>query len=263
MSRMIAVVADSPLPLEQTVGPSRLTAFADLASLHADGWGVGGIDASGQPFRTVSAGQLRNAAELSTAAGPARIATAYLRFASAGSTVAAENVQPFVRHGLGFSHNGALVPRSRADELLTASERTQRAGDTDSEVYFRLILRHRRAASGGADLLDAVTRAARDIRAAFPDACLNAFVVSASGLVVVQSAGTRPVPHTAFESRGYPIAALPPGHADGYNQLWTRTDGSIRLVATTGIDLSDWEPLSPDTAVWFGVSPDDRRVRAL
>lgn len=263
MSRMIAVIDGSTRSLAQKVGPNRLDSFARLAALHSDGWGVGALDASGIPSRTASSAPLGSAEELSAAAGAVRIAAAYVRFASAGSAIAPENVQPFARNGLCFCHNGALVPSSRAHDLLTVSERMQLSGDTDSEVYFQLILRHRRADPDAAQLLDAVTAAAIELRSLFPDACLNAFVLSASGLVVVQSAGTRPVPHAAFEARGYPASALPSGHHDGYNQLWTLRDGDTRLVATTGIDLTGWEPLPPDTVTWFGVASHERRVREL
>lgn len=262
MSRMVAVVTDRPRSLTECIGAERLESFVRLAALHADGWGVAGFDESGAPRRAVSADQLRSADELSAAAGTVRVAAAYLRFASAGSPVTAENVQPFVRGGLGFCHNGALVPAARAHDLLTATERMQLVGTTDSEAYFQLILRHRATTSNDTDLLDAVAVAASQVREAFPDACLNAFVMSESGLAVVHSAGTRPVPHAAFESRGFSAASLPAGHDEGYNQLWTCGERGIRIVATSGIDLGGWEPLLPDTVTWFGVDQ-DRLTRAL
>ena len=262
MSRMIAVLTDRPRSFTEGIGSERLESFVRLAALHADGWGVAGFDESGAPLRAVSAEQLRGAAELSAATGRVRVAAAYLRFASAGSPVTAENVQPFVRDGLGFCHNGALVPAARVHGLLTANEQMQLIGTTDSEAYFQLILRHCATTSNGTDLLDAVTGAARQVRRAFPDACLNAFVMSASGLVVVHSAGTRPVPYAAFERRGFLAGSLPAGHDEGYHQLWTRSERGIRIVATSGIDLDGWEPLLPDTVTWFGAAQ-DRRTRAL
>lgn len=262
MSRMVAVVTDHPRSFTECIGSDRLEAFVRLAALHADGWGVAGFGESGAPRRAVSAKRLRGADELSAAAGTVRIAAAYLRFASAGSPVTAENVQPFVRDGLGFCHNGALVPATRAHGLLTANERMQLDGTTDSEAYFQLILRHRATRSHDTELLDAVTAAASQVRETFPAACLNAFVMSASGLVVVHAAGTRPVPHAAFETRGFSATSLPAGHAEGYNQLWTRSERGIRIVATSGIDVAGWEPLLPDTVTWFGVAQ-DRLTRAL
>ncbi|WP_235038100.1 class II glutamine amidotransferase [Microbacterium sp. 18062] len=260
---MLAYVSPHALPASTALGEPLLRSFLSLARLHRDGWGYAW--ATGPSAPPVLDTGLRDApASLSRAAGaPATTALAYLRFASSGTGVSPENLQPFAGDGMAFAHNGALVPRERAEQRLRAPERRALRGTTDSEVYFALLrrgLRGPRTASIETSVAAGVAR----MRELYPEACLNAMLVARGELVVVHAPGTVGPPLAALAARGG--AQLPPGHDAGYNALWTtlRPTGA-RVVATTGVDLSPradgstWRPLERDAVHVF--APDgDRRM---
>ena len=243
MSRMLAYVADRTLTPREAWGEGLAAAFADLARLHADGWGSAWVDPNGD---VVSAGGVEafEPGDLEGGeASPARLM--YLRFASKGSPALPENTQPFVREGLAFQHNGLLAPRELALGLLSPEEAAGLVGDTDSEVYFAIVRRHLGAAgAAGEARLRALADAVGEVRAVYPASCLNAFVLDGAGLFVVHAAGSAPTPLAAFAGRGFVPEALPPGHDEGYNILRTvRSASGGWIVATSGVDQRGWTEL--------------------
>lgn len=245
MSRMLAYISPHALPLREAVGARTLGEFSALAALHRDGRGVAGLDGDGRVHRRVS---LADHGEDILSMGPAlRSGAAYLRFASAGSTVSPENIQPFTSEATAFCHNGALVPFDRALALLAPSELGDLTGTTDSAVYFAIVRRALAVAPRtDEEFLAAIGSAVAVVRDAFPEACLNALVVHERGLVVINSPGTRPTPTDAFTARGFSLDSLPPGHGPEYNRLWRCRRGPVSIVATSGIDVDGWEPLPVD-----------------
>ncbi len=251
MSRMLAFVADRALTPREAWGADLIAEFAGLARLHADGWGGAWIDADGDADGEVAStggveafepGDLDGAA-----ASVARIA--YLRFASKGSPALPENTQPFVGGGLAFQHNGLLTPRDRALGLLAPADVAQLVGTTDSEAYFAIVRRHLRAAGPDESArLTAIAAAVNEVRAAYPDACLNAFLLDDSGLFVVHAAGRAVTPLPAFAERGFTPDLLPPGHGPDYNTLRiVRAASGAFVVATTGVDQDGWDALPIDS----------------
>ena len=247
MSRMLAYVADRALTPREAWGEGLAAAFADLARLHADGWGSAWVDPNGD---VVSAGGVEafEPGDLEGAeASPARLM--YLRFASKGSPALPENTQPFLRDGLAFQHNGLLAPHDRALGLLAPADVAELVGATDSEIYFAIVRRHLRAAGPAeADRLAAIAAAVNEVRAVYPDACLNAFLLDGSGAFVVHSAGGAATPLPAFAERGFTPESLPPGHGQDYNTLRVgRAASGAFVIATTGVDQEGWDALPIDS----------------
>lgn len=247
MSRMLAYIADRTLTSREAWGEALLAEFADLARLHADGWGSARIDPGGEVaaaggVEAFDLGQLDRAE-----ASVARIL--YLRFASKGSPALPENTQPFVRDGLAFQHNGLLAPRDGALDLLAPADVAELVGTTDSEVYFAVVRRHLGAAAPDEPArLSALASAVNEVRAAYPDACLNAFLLDGAGLFVVHSAGRAATPLPAFRERGFAPESLPPGHGPDYNTLRVvRGPSGAFVVSTTGVDQAGWRALPADS----------------
>jgi predicted glutamine amidotransferase len=249
---MLAYVADRALTPRDAWSDGVLDAFSDLARLHADGWGSAWIDARGDIVSTGGVEAFTRVDLDGADASPAR--QLYLRFASKGSPASPENTQPFVRDGIAFQHNGLLAPRDRALGLLAPTDIAELVGATDSEVYFAVVRRHLR--STGPDesaRLAAIAAAVDEIRAVYPDACLNAFLLDAGRLFVVHSAGRAATPLPAFAERGFTPDRLPPGHDDGYNIVRAvRTASGAFIVGTTGIDQRGWQALPPDSVSRIG-----------
>ncbi|MGP6170064.1 class II glutamine amidotransferase [Microbacterium sp. A204] len=249
MSRMIAFVAPKPLSSADALGPESITQFAELSRLHADGWGTawrrdtGAIRSTGDRRPPQSARHL-----IEQSANPASARIIYLRFASTGAPASRANSQPFRRHGAAFQHNGLIAPRDRALALLSTDERSELQGTTDSEVYFALVLRAPREAQERGAAADSIASTVRMMRAHFPDACLNAMLLTADGLWVVHSPGTAAAPLAAFASSGADLERLPPGHDEEYNVMrMTTTESGTRIVSTTGIAQDGWQALPQDS----------------
>jgi predicted glutamine amidotransferase len=244
---MLAYIADRMLTPSGAWGDELIESFADLARLHADGWGTAWVGSSGE-LAGVGGVQAFAPTDLDGSEA-SNVRVLYLRFASKGSPARPENTQPFVRDGLAFQHNGLLAPRDRALDLLAPADVAELVGTTDSEVYFAVVRRHLRTA-GPAETgrLAAIAAAVNEVRAVFPDACLNAFVLDASGLYVVHSVGRAATPAPAFAQRGFTTDALPPGHGADYNTLRVvRGASGAFVVATTGVDEAGWDVLPADT----------------
>lgn len=257
---MLGYAAAEPLAVADALGDRLLAEFAALSRLHADGWGTAWLDPhSGAVECVVGAnapiGGHQWAAALSE---PSAARMIYLRFASHGAPASPENSQPFLRDQAAFQPNGLLVPRDELLDLLDPGERSRLRGTTDSEAYFSVV----RASSRAARPIPArwsATTIARDVarvRSRFPAACLNAMLVTRSGLRVVHAAGTAPAPLAAFAGRGADLDSLPPGHDDDYNMLrMTSTGDGTRIVATTGVDQCGWTRLAENTV--FEVAHDE------
>lgn len=238
MSRMLALRSASPTRLPDAVREQ----FLALAEVHSDGWGSAGVEGKG-PLRSASG---PTASDLRTASmSPRTAALYYLRLASSGSPVTPENLQPFPRGDLAFMHNGALVPYATGLAALSAAERRDLRGTSDSELYASLVLRA--LASGRGELRERIRRGVDTVRELYPAACLNAMLIVEGRLVVIASRGTVPAPVDALARRGVSLTA---DEIDVYNRLFrTRTDDGVQLVATTGIDVSGWEEIPDDEVV--------------
>lgn len=260
MSRMLGFVAAEPATTADAIGSRLLTEFAALARLHADGWGTAWLDPhSGAVMCLAGADAPVGGHEwIAALAAPSSARMLYLRFASRGAPASPENSQPFHRDVAAFQHNGLLAPRDELVDLLDPLERARLRGTTDSEAYFAVV-RGSAGATGPGHTRWSASRIAHgvaQVRTRFPAACLNAMLLSESGLRVVHAAGTAPVPRAAFAGRGADLASLPRGHDDDYNTLRLTTTGDgVKVVATTGVDQSGWARLAGDTV--FEVTHDE------
>lgn len=249
MSRMLSYVAREPLSMAAAVGDDLLAQFAALSRLHADGWGTAWRDAATGAVLTAGAATPLDGPDEWAAAlsAPSTARMVYLRFASRGAPPAPENVQPFRRDDAAFQHNGLVSPREDALALLGHEQRAELRGTTDSEVYFAVVRTSGHGVGAFGDP-SGIARGVARLRAHFPAACLNAMLLTESGLRVVHAAGTARVPLAAFVDRGADVAALPPGHDDDYNTLRTTASPSgARIVATTGIDQEGWTRLADES----------------
>ncbi|AWB89177.1 class II glutamine amidotransferase [Salinibacterium hongtaonis] len=261
MSRMLAYVSPTPLTVAEAAGNPLLADLQSLARVHSDGWGTAWADATGaiqQTGETSPLGESGSVAEIAPEASMMRLL--YLRFASRGSAPSVANIQPFLREGVAFQHNGALAPLDAALAMLGEPSAKELRGTTDSELYFALV-RQRAVQIGGAEwqstsvLVQALRQAIGELRAIYPAACLNAFLLTPESLIVAQSPGSSSVPLEAFARRGFAPHALPPGHDASYNTLrWTTAPSGAVLVATSGIDTTGWSHVADDTVSVFSAA---------
>lgn len=257
MCRLLGFVAASPASVRGLVGDAQIARFSALAALHGDGWGSGWVPAAGDPPTVLRSAE--SAVQdpgygpmVDDATATARIV--HLRWATEGFTVDPANTHPFFADGLAFAHNGSISPGDRLDGLLGPGARAGVVGDTDSERYFALIRQELAAAPG--ELGEAAVRAASALRRHYPDASLNALILSADELVVVHANSPRTAPIDE-------LLALPGGapldHVSAYFLMrWQRTSDGSLIFASSGMHAKGWEPLPEES-----VTIVDLRTREL
>jgi predicted glutamine amidotransferase len=156
MCRLLGVVTSEPHTLPEVLG-DQLDGYTELSHEHQHGWGI----AARRPDDTV---------DLTKGAEPAWTSPLYaetlrttisdqtivhIRKASPDMPVVLKNCHPFVRtvpEGAGlasgqqiaFEHNGFFEPSPRLRGWLRDHDGPQPEGDTDSELYFCLLLVHAR-----------------------------------------------------------------------------------------------------------------------
>lgn len=246
MCRLLAYVSPRSSTFTDVIGSDQGAAFQRLSHLHADGWGTMWLD-HGRVRRQRSAGAGHTDAELTNALNGhrSRAAVAHLRLATGGLSIRKTNTHPFVAEGLGFAHNGSIVPVAGLRALVSPQRARACVGTTDSELYFALV---RDRVSDGLRPAEAVAAAVDELRAHFPTASLNSMTLSADQLVVVRASSYAPVPTEHFIERGIVDDDLPPAHDEAYYDLRIRRGehGSLAF-ASSGLDTTGWEDLPQDS----------------
>ncbi|MEV6480262.1 class II glutamine amidotransferase [Streptomyces sp. NPDC051576] len=180
MCRLLGVVTRAPVPLATALDELAVP-FAELSHEHHDGWGIAAWtgQAAGPRIVKDTAPAAGSGLWDETLTGPpADAALLHLRLASPGLPVAPGNTHPFTAGTFAFAHNGFFAPYDALDELIDADLLAGAAGDTDSERYFLRVLTLLR----DADPVDALARAAADVRARASYASLNCLLLTEQAL---------------------------------------------------------------------------------
>lgn len=247
MCRLMGFVAAEHLGAQGALGTDAFDEFVELSRLHRDGWGYATSDEPAtisvyrSPLRALDDPELRTLREKRSRAG-----LVHLRWASLGLSVREENSHPFVADHdgpLAFAHNGSVRAHAEIEPLLDEEQRALRRGDTDSELYFLLLLQ---SLTRHSDLGDALRATVATIREFAPVASLNAVLLSREELCVVHSHTGMAIPRADLIESCGSLAQSPPAHADHYFDLsWTTRSGVV-VAAHSGLS-GDWETLPPDS----------------
>jgi glutamine amidotransferase len=247
MCRLLGSVSPAPATIEAVLGAGQRQVFTDMAQLHRDGWGTAWRDEAGRIRRhvrsTTAAGDARLEHTLAEEASTARIV--HLRLATMGLACSTENTHPFLADGMAFAHNGSLEPTGPIERLIGQEQLASLEGTTDSERYLAAV---RTQVARGATVFEALVDTVATLRVAYPDRSLNALLLTGTELFAVHASQDVPIPHGVFAASGIPLERLPRHHVDAYYQMRSRRgeDGSI-LFASSGLDITGWEPLPAET----------------
>lgn len=259
MCRLFGYVAPHSSTVEDVLGDDQMHRFRAMARLHRDGWGtawiheLSGADAQVKVER--HAGSALDDPRFTNAitSHHARARLLHLRLASVGRAMKVQNSHPFSADGMAFMHNGSIVPKTGLVDLVNPSLRKDIVGTTDSELYFHII--RSRTHAGLAPAI-AVRSAVQTLSKKFPLASLNSLLLTPDELILTHVSSSTPVPveEFSFDECHIPESELPTGHLDGYYQMWQHknSDGSI-VFSSSGLDLTDWEPVAPDTITTVNV----------
>lgn len=250
MCRLLAYASPNQVRISDVIGSEQCARFQAMGRLHDDGWGSMWVEHGDGPPHLA---RLRDATR---ADEDARLAEAmrhprsnarafHLRMATGSLPVATANTHPFLAEGIGLAHNGSIIPTAALREMLRPDVLDGVEGSTDSELYLALVLQFSR---DGLPLADAVQAALTRIRESYPQASLNAIVMSVDTLVAVHSSSAAGVPWQEFAASGLGPHEFPTGHDESYYRMGCRVgaDGSIAF-SSTGLDAAGWAPLPPDS----------------
>lgn len=246
MCRLLGFVSSRAVSVHDVLGEEGLEAFTALTAVHGDGWGMAwhdgieSVHATASPRSAVLDQRYSDLTrEVRTRAG-----LLHLRWATGGLPVSPENTHPFVEDGHAFGHNGHVAPLDRLERLLSPDSRDRLRGDTDSERYFRFVLQCIEAQGSEPE---GVARAVGILREEFPDASLNAVMLTPTSVfaVHVNSHAVPPVEQLRrmFESE----EQIPLRHTEDYFAMDYRVDDDAVHVVSSGIDPDGWTPVPDDT----------------
>ncbi|MEG0027909.1 MAG: class II glutamine amidotransferase [Aurantimicrobium sp.] len=246
MCRLFAYVAAGSSTVKRELGDDGVEKLTSLARLHGDGWGWAGVSQTGAAPTTVKSPKsaLKDPQFNEMLSQPSHAAMIHLRWATMGLPVEICNAHPFSTGELSFEHNGSLKPIAKVREMLSAESRAKMTGVTDSEMYFMLI---QEEIGHGLTLPEAVIKAVRRLRSAFPLSSLNAILLDSQQLVVVHASARSTLPEADVEEFKE-LGGLPDEHNEDYFALrMKRTIDDTILISSTGVDGSGWENLPPES----------------
>lgn len=248
MCRLLGYVATHPLPAVDVLGASGFEAFTSLASLHGDGWGLAW---RGDDQHTHSISRPDSAAEDPLYGDLTRqplgaAGLVHLRWATSGLPVVPENTHPFTDGDYAFAHNGNIKPIARLEDLLSAESREKLRGDTDSERYFRFVMQ---CIGESASEADGVTDALHTMTREFPNASLNALLLTPSALFAIHVNSKAVSPPRALHALYESDADMPHRHATEYYAMDYRITPQAVYVVSSGLDEPGWDEVPPDSAV--------------
>lgn len=224
MCRLLGVISRAPLPLATTLGELAVP-FTELSREHGDGWGIAAWPGPGGDGPRVVKGIAPAAGDRlwddALAGTRADAAVLHLRMASPGLPVVPGNTHPFTAGGLAFAHNGFFSPYDALDELIDPGLLTAAGGSTDSERFFLRVLTLLR----DKDPVDALARAAEDIRARASFASLNCLLLTDEALYAYADED----PESEVSRRRGP----------DFFRLRYRADGERVVVASSGVPQPD------------------------
>jgi hypothetical protein len=225
---------------------------AYLATVHDDGWGAAWVDPSGahHTHRSGLPAHTDPDFEAFVAGTETRACFVHIRLGTPGYGTGISNVHPFARESWAFAHNGALLPTTHIDALLSPGSERKPEGQTDSEVYFLTLLEKMDRSAG--DLVTAVDGViARIADAELRASSLNAMLLGPDTLAVIShhdpTAGTGHVRVWPNDERSAGVV-WPQFHP----MLHTRRAG-FEAVVSSGLvpepTTTGWDALANDV-VW-------------
>jgi predicted glutamine amidotransferase len=248
MCRLLGYVTAEPTSLVDLLGREDFAAFTALTSVHDDGWGMAWYAADdGRLHHARSARSAENEASYAELAEQAlgRVGIVHLRWASPGIPIRVENSHPFVEGQLAMAHNGHIASIERLEGLLTPGSRAALTGGTDSERYFRYVLQCIEAAG---DEAAGLGEAVATLAAEFPQASLNALLLTPERLLAVHVNSRATPPPMLKDLRGMGIAAERIRHTDDdYFAMDFRRTPQGTQVISSGIDPEGWTPVPEDS----------------
>jgi predicted glutamine amidotransferase len=261
MCRLLAYASTIDRPVHGLLSGEEFEVFSDLSDVHNDGWGMAWLPGTGDEPEIGSTRDATTAIDDPTyqafAATPmGRAGFIHLRLATEGFSVTKENAHPFRVGDWLFGHNGSIPHADRLEDLLDLTSKELMVYDTDSKIYFLLVLQRIRELG---DPVKGMQRAIADIRSLCGPCSLNAVLMNRDVLIAVEAHTGAVLPLNTLKGKIGEGNELPHHHdRDNYYTLRWSVRGDSLVVASTGIDVGEWHDLGDDSMIV--VNLDDNTV---
>ena len=253
MCRLLAYAAPRDTTVSEVIGAENAEAFQHMTTVHNDGWGTAWLAAGPgesipevESLRISTPGQHDPLLASALAQDYSNARLVHLRLATDQHKRTKVNTHPFLEDGIAFAHNGSIIPVERFEQLLEPEAYEHIEGTTDSELYFAFLRQSIREVGG--TVSDGVVKGIQTMRTTFPEASLNAVILTDAELIVVHANSTAFVTDDTFRSYGIDPDELPNDHREHYYKLAMRQepDGTT-VFSSTGTDLAGWSRVPDDT----------------
>ena len=249
MCRLFGYVSNERTSPSSELGAENFDEFTALTRIHADGWGMAWNDPETGQVRIAKSTQRADLdpeyADLSTRAS-SRSGFVHLRWATGDLAVTPENTHPFLDDNMAFAHNGHIFPIEQLESLLTPDSLARLKGTTDSERYFQLI---RQSIERLGNARAGVSEALRTLIQRFPNASLNALLLTDTHLFAIHVNSRADSPKEQLRSLVETSDALPARHGNEYYAMDYRSTHAHYRVISSGLSRERWTPAPPDAAV--------------
>ena len=225
MCRLMGFVSTDEMTLAQAAG-AEFTEFAALSARHGDGWGIATCNSDQSPELLLEPTRAKDSVAFDQAARTLKSngALLHLRWATGSLSVNEGNTHPFAYQDYSFMHNGALDSPAAIEELVDAKYLQLRRGQTDSEIYFYLII----AEIEKHGIMGGIRSAIDLIRKNSTYSSINCMFLTPSELYVVNE---------------HHVERIPSTEPADYYDLFYRNDGKEVLVASSGWTQTGWQEL--------------------
>ena len=262
MCRLLAFASSELQSLETLLTPDEISNYQNLSTLHCDGWGgawQGSSDEAPELFNSVKRA-IDDSNFVDNSKKMSRGGIIHIRWATTGFPVVVENTHPFINMNWTFAHNGSIADSSKLRSLLSAERLSQLKGDTDSELYFQLILQH---LDNSEDIEFAIKEAIKDIRKLCGQGSLNCLMLNNKKMIAVQAFDQTPAPIETLIDLVGGVENLPAGHDENYYRLQYCIKNNSVLVGSTGFAGKDWKFLNDDSILTFNYVTKELSISSL
>jgi predicted glutamine amidotransferase len=246
LCRLLGYVSEGPESAVEGLGVSEFQTFTSLSAVHGDGWGMAWSEAGSRIGVTTSPASAADDPTYFDLAGQAlgSAGLVHLRWATDGLVVHSMNTHPFTDGTYALAHNGSISPIASLEGLLSAGSLAQLKGTTDSERYFRLVLQY---IEEDGDERAGLVRAVGTLHEHFPEASLNALVLTPTRLYAVHVNSRAATPLDDLRDLFGSDDAIPHGHATAYFDMAYKVSPTAVHVISSGLPDEGWTPIPSDS----------------
>lgn len=246
MCRLLAIISTEPTTVAQALGDIELEEFTNLSRFHSDGWGAAWEENEHAPtiYKSVVAAYKDDKYQQFVNTWHAEEFMLHLRWASKGMCVSAQNAHPFARNGVAMIHNGSISPIEQINSLLDDTSLSRLQGTTDTERYFSYILQCARTTG---NFENGLVKAVENMKRKFYGHSLNAMLMHNKRIYVVNVHAGATLDLSKYPERQCNI----PWQHDSkhYYNLAASWHNSTLVVASTGIQDGEWQPIKDESIV--------------